>query len=34
LPAFLSPAVLALLHEKFNLMAISSAHDDLAAMLA
>ena len=34
LPAFLSPAALSLLHEKFNLMAISSAHDDLAAMLA
>lgn len=34
LPAFLSPAVLALLHEKFNLMAIKSAEEDLAAMLA
>jgi hydroxylamine reductase len=34
LPAFLSPAVLSLLYEKFNLMAISSAHDDLVAMLA
>jgi hydroxylamine reductase len=34
LPAFLSPAVLALLHEKFNLMAIKTAEEDLAAMLA
>jgi hydroxylamine reductase len=34
LPAFLSPAVLALLHEKFNLMAITTAEEDLAAMLA
>ncbi len=34
LPAFLSPGVLALLHEKYNLMAISSAETDLAAMLA
>jgi hydroxylamine reductase len=34
LPAFLSPGVLALLHEKFNLMAITSAENDLAAMLA
>jgi hydroxylamine reductase len=34
LPAFLSPAVLALLHEKFNLMAITTAEQDLAAMLA
>jgi hydroxylamine reductase len=34
LPAFLSPAVLALLHEKFNLMAITTAEADLAAMLA
>ncbi len=34
LPAFLSPAVLELLHEKFNLMAISTADEDLAAMLA
>ncbi|HEY1984986.1 MAG TPA: hydroxylamine reductase [Terracidiphilus sp.] len=33
LPAFLSPGVLALLHEKFNLMAISTAEKDLAAML-
>ncbi len=33
LPAFLSPAVLGLLHEKFNLMAISTADADLAAML-
>ena len=34
LPAFLSPGVLALLHEKFNLMAIKTAKEDLAAMLA
>jgi hydroxylamine reductase len=34
LPVFLSPAVLALLHEKFNLMAIKTAEEDLAAMLA
>ena len=34
LPAFLSPAVIALLHEKFNLMAIATAEQDLAAMLA
>jgi hydroxylamine reductase len=34
LPAFISPAVLKLLHEKFNLMAITSADEDLAAMLA
>jgi hydroxylamine reductase len=34
LPAFLSPAVLDLLHEKFNLMAIKTAEQDLAAMLA
>jgi hydroxylamine reductase len=34
LPAFLSPAVLALLHDKFNLMAITTAEQDLAAMLA
>jgi len=34
LPAFLSPGVLALLHEKYNLMAIGSADGDLAAMLA
>ncbi len=34
LPAFLSPGVLALLNEKFNLMAISTAEEDLAAMLA
>jgi hydroxylamine reductase len=33
LPAFLSPAVLNLLHEKFNLMAIETAEEDLAAML-
>jgi hydroxylamine reductase len=34
LPAFLSPAVLALLQEKFNLMAITTAEADLADMLA
>ena len=34
LPAFLSPDVLALLHEKFNLMAIGTPEGDLAAMLA
>jgi hydroxylamine reductase len=34
LPAFLSPVVLKLLHEKFNLMAITTAENDLAAMLA
>jgi hydroxylamine reductase len=33
LPAFLSPGVLTLLHEKFNLMAIGTAEEDLAAML-
>jgi len=33
LPAFLSPGVLDLLHEKFNLMAIGTAKEDLAAML-
>ncbi len=34
LPAFLSSGVLSLLHEKFNLMAIGTAEEDLAAMLA
>jgi hydroxylamine reductase len=34
LPAFLSPAVLGLLHEKFNLMPITTAEQDLAAILA
>jgi len=34
LPAFLSPGALELLHEKFNLMAIKTADEDLAAMLA
>jgi hydroxylamine reductase len=34
LPAFISPGVLALLHEKFNLMAIGDPKEDLAAMLA
>jgi hydroxylamine reductase len=33
LPAFLSPGVLNILHEKFNLMAIGTAEEDLAAML-
>jgi len=33
LPAFLSPGVIALLQEKFNLMAITTAEADLAAML-
>ena len=34
LPAFISPAVLDLLHDKFNLMAIKTADEDLAEMLA
>lgn len=34
LPAFLSPGVLELLNDKFNLMAIKTAEEDLAAMLA
>ena len=34
LPAFLSPGAVALLHEKFNLMAIGDTKEDLAAMLA
>jgi hydroxylamine reductase len=34
LPAFLSPEVLNLLHEQFNLMPIQTAHEDLQAMLA
>jgi hydroxylamine reductase len=33
LPAFLSPGVIDLLHDKFNLMAIGTAEEDLAAML-
>ena len=33
LPAFLSPDVIGLLHEKFNLMPIGTAEEDLAAML-
>jgi len=33
LPAFLSPGVLNLLHEKYNLMAVGTAEQDLAAML-
>jgi hydroxylamine reductase len=33
LPAFLTPAVLQLLHEKFNLMAITQPEADLAAIL-
>ncbi len=34
LPAFLSPQILTLLHEKFNLMAIKTPQEDLAAILA
>jgi hydroxylamine reductase len=34
LPVFLSPGVIELLHEKFNLMAIKTAEEDLSAMLA
>jgi hydroxylamine reductase len=34
LPAFLSPAVLTLLHENYNLMPTTTADADLAAMLA
>jgi hydroxylamine reductase len=34
LPAFLSPGVIELLHERFNLMAIGALEEDLAAMLA
>jgi hydroxylamine reductase len=34
LPAFLSPAVLKLLHENYNLMPITTPEADLAAMLA
>jgi hydroxylamine reductase len=34
LPAFLSPAVLKLLHENYNLMPTTTAEADLAAMLA
>ncbi|HUO60782.1 MAG TPA: hydroxylamine reductase [Candidatus Acidoferrales bacterium] len=33
LPAFITPGVLALLQEKFNLMPITSAEEDLAAIL-
>jgi hydroxylamine reductase len=33
LPAFLTPSVLALLHEKFNLMAITTPEEDLKAIL-
>jgi hydroxylamine reductase len=33
LPAFITPAVLNLLHEKFNLMPITQPKEDLAAML-
>jgi hydroxylamine reductase len=33
LPAFVSPGVLALLEENYNLMAIGTADGDLAAML-
>jgi len=34
LPAFLSPSVFDLLYEKFNLMAIKSAEEELTVMLA
>jgi hydroxylamine reductase len=34
LPAFLSPGVMALLKENYNLMAIGTAEEDLAVMLA
>jgi len=34
LPAFLSPAVLKLLNESYNLMPITTPEADLAAMLA
>jgi len=33
LPAFITPAVLGVLHEKFNLMAITDIKQDLAAIL-
>jgi hydroxylamine reductase len=33
LPAFITPGVLALLHEKYNLMPITSPEEDLAAIL-
>jgi hydroxylamine reductase len=33
LPAFTTPTVLGLLHEKFNIMPITTAQEDLAAML-
>jgi hydroxylamine reductase len=33
LPAFLSPGVMALLKEHYNLMAIGTAEEDLAVML-
>jgi hydroxylamine reductase len=34
LPAFISPDVLNLLHERFNLMPITTAEQDLAAIFA
>jgi hydroxylamine reductase len=34
LPAFLSPAVLEMLHANYNLMPTTTAEADLAAMLA
>jgi len=34
LPAFITPAVLGVLQEKFNLMAITSPEQDLAAILS
>ena len=33
LPAFITPAVLSVLQEKFNLMAITTPQEDLAAIL-
>lgn len=33
LPAFVAPAVLDILHEKFNLMPITTPEQDLKAML-
>jgi hydroxylamine reductase len=34
LPAFLSPGVMALLRENYNLMAIGTAEEDLVQMLS
>jgi hydroxylamine reductase len=33
LPAFITPAVLGVLQEKFNIMAITTPQEDLAAIL-